>query len=65
MNNYWRNQARLVRAPGRGKVHAVGPLGFTTKCPRIGAAQWSCKFAECICHLKGDMVAKGKQHEHA
>ena len=23
-----------------------------TRCPKIGAAQWSCNAAECTCHLK-------------
>lgn len=22
-----------------------------TKCPKIGAAQWTCKPGECVCHL--------------
>ena len=25
---------------------------FNTKCPKIGAAQWTCTKSECICHLK-------------
>ena len=25
---------------------------FNTKCPKIGAAQWTCTKRECICHLK-------------
>lgn len=28
----------------------------TTKCPKIGAAQWTCTYAECICHLKGTLL---------
>jgi hypothetical protein len=25
---------------------------FNTKCPKLGAAQWSCTKDECTCHLK-------------
>ena len=25
---------------------------FNTKCPKIGAAQWTCTKTECVCHLK-------------
>lgn len=29
---------------------------YTTKCPKMGAMQWSCKGDECICHLKKNPV---------
>jgi hypothetical protein len=25
---------------------------MNTLCPKLGAAQWSCSAAECVCHLK-------------
>lgn len=31
---------------------------LTTKCPKVGAEQWTCKYFECICHLKSDLCRK-------
>lgn len=33
---------------------AFGPGVTTTRCPRVGAEQWTCSQTDCHCHLRND-----------